>query len=76
MNSAAENGYLHIVKWLHENGFNCTTSAMDNAARNGHLHIVKWLHENRTEGYSEWAMDDATRNGHLHIVEYLQSITI
>jgi hypothetical protein len=38
MNSAAENGHLEVVQWLHENrSEGCTEDAMDFAARNGHF---------------------------------------
>jgi hypothetical protein len=51
MDWAAENGHLHIIKWLHDNRIEgCTTLAMNWAASNGHLHVVQWLHENRTKG--------------------------
>lgn len=71
MNSAAENGHLEIVVWLHTNGCSCTTQAMNMAAAVGHLEMVKWLHENRSEGCTSSAMDEAAANGHLDVVEWL-----
>jgi len=72
MDSAAANGHLDVVEFLHENRREgCTTSAMDKAAQNGHLEVVKFLHENRTEGCSAYAMNQAAKNGHLDMVEWL-----
>src|ERR1700728_1967899 len=69
---AAKNGYLGVIKWLHNNKkHGCGPYVMDYAAKNGHLHIIKWLHENRTEGCTRCAMDEAAWFGHLKIVKYL-----
>ena len=60
---AASNGYLDVVKWLHENRTEgCTTHAMDLAADNGQLDVIKWLHENCTEGCTtnEWLHQNRT----------------
>jgi len=68
----ARNGYLEIVKWLHENNKpGCTTDVMDLAAMHGHLEVVKWLHENRNEGCTTWAIDLAASMGNLKVVEWL-----
>lgn len=46
--SAAANGYLSVVKWLHHHRREgCTVSAMNWAAEEGHLAVVEWLHHNR-----------------------------
>lgn len=46
--SAAANGYLSVVEWLHHNRREgCTVSAMNWAAEKGHLSVVKWLHQHR-----------------------------
>ncbi|KAF1772716.1 Ankyrin repeat-containing domain [Phytophthora cactorum] len=46
MDSAASNGHLEMVKWLHEHrDEGCTMDAMNRAAWNGHLDVVKWLHD-------------------------------
>jgi len=56
-NWAAKNGHLEVVKWLHENRKEgSTTKAMDFAAEYGHLEILKFLHENRKEGCTERAI--------------------
>jgi Ankyrin repeats (3 copies) len=70
--SAALNGFLEIVKWLHSNRTEgCTKNSMDFAAMNGHLEIVKFLHLNRTEGCTTYAMNWATQSGHLDVVQWL-----
>ncbi|POM73528.1 Hypothetical protein PHPALM_9616 [Phytophthora palmivora] len=52
MDSAAENGHLVVVKWLHENrNEDCTTSTLNYAARNGRLQVVLWLQHHRTEDF-------------------------
>jgi hypothetical protein len=72
INKAAQNGYLEIVQWLHENrDEGCTTDAMNMVVQNGHLHVVEWLHENRDEGCTTDAMNIVVQNGHLHVVEWL-----
>ncbi|EGG22320.1 hypothetical protein DFA_04438 [Cavenderia fasciculata] len=71
---ASSNGFIDIVKYLHENGAeggDYIIKAMDEAARHGHLEIVKFLHFNRTEGCSTKALDGAAKNGHLEIVQFL-----
>ncbi|EGG22179.1 hypothetical protein DFA_04297 [Cavenderia fasciculata] len=72
MDTAAENGHIEIVKFLHEHSSEgATTWAMDTAAGNGYIEIVKFLHEHRTEGCTSDAMDRAARNGHIEIVKFL-----
>ncbi|CAN0277170.1 unnamed protein product, partial [Discosporangium mesarthrocarpum] len=45
MDSAAGNGHLEVVKWLHQNrSEGCSWQAMDEAATNGHLDVVSFLH--------------------------------
>ena len=43
MDIAAGNGYLKMVKWFHNNGYQCTFEAMNWSARYGHFEVVKWL---------------------------------
>jgi len=48
MDSAASNGHLEVIKWLHTNRTEgCTYKAMDWASLKGHLEVVKWLRDNR-----------------------------
>ena len=70
--NAAECGHLDVVKWLHFNrSEGSTTYAIDKAAANGHLDVVKWLHFNRSEGCTTDAIDNAAAFGHLEIVKWL-----
>ena len=47
MDLAAREGYLDVVKFLHENrNEGCTIEAMDYTAKNRHLDIVEYLQEN------------------------------
>ena len=47
MNSAANDGHLEVIKWLHTNrAEGCTVYAMDYAIKNGHLYITNWLNSN------------------------------
>ena len=72
MNQAAANGYLEVVRFLHEHRREgCTTLAMDDAATNGHLEVVQFLHENRTEGCTQQALNWAIGHGHLNVVRFL-----
>lgn len=74
MDSAASNGHLEIVQWLHTNrSEGCTAAAMDGAAKNGHFDVVKWLHAMRSEGCTVAAMNRAAANGHLQIVRWLHN---
>ena len=44
MNWASNNGFLDVVKYLHETvGAKCTTDAIDSASEHGHLEVVKYL---------------------------------
>ena len=44
MNWASGDGYLEVVKYVHETGKDCTNTAMAGVSANGHLEIVKYLH--------------------------------
>lgn len=71
MDNAAGYDHLDMIKWLHENDFVFSGTAIDTAAQNGRLVIVQWLHENRVDGCSTWAMDSAATFGHLDVVLFL-----
>uniref|UniRef100_K3X776 Uncharacterized protein n=1 Tax=Globisporangium ultimum (strain ATCC 200006 / CBS 805.95 / DAOM BR144) TaxID=431595 RepID=K3X776_GLOUD len=50
-----------IAAWLHDDGYEFTSRAMDEAAKNGNLDVL-WLHDShRSEGCTTQAMDDAAR---------------
>src|SRR5262245_8809748 len=45
MDSAASNGHLEVVKWLHSNrDEGCSRKAVEGAASGGHLEVLEWLH--------------------------------
>ncbi|KAF0685212.1 Aste57867_22855 [Aphanomyces stellatus] len=72
MDSAAANGHLEIVEFLHSHRTEgCTTDAMESAAANGHLEIVEFLHTHRTEGCTASAITKAAAAGHVAVVTYL-----
>ncbi|EFA75360.1 hypothetical protein PPL_11437 [Heterostelium album PN500] len=75
MNSAATEGNLTALKWLHQNksGYRTSTLAMNGAAANGHFDCVIWLHSNRSEGCTLKSMNKAAGNGHSEIVKWLHS---
>ncbi|KAF0718532.1 Aste57867_1634 [Aphanomyces stellatus] len=51
MDTAAANGDLAMVAFLHANSpAGCSTAALDRAAHGGHLEVVKFLHAHRPEG--------------------------
>jgi len=56
MDSAARNGHLEVVKFLHENRTEgCSFAAMDLAAENGHMEVVEYLKEKQpwiTNGFT------------------------
>lgn len=72
MDTAAQNGHLEVVKFLHEvRREACTAFAMDSAACNGFLDVVTFLHENRREGCTKNALNGAAQFGHLSVVQFL-----
>ena len=46
MNNSANNGYLNLMKYLHEFGCSWDEETCWCAALNGHLYCLKYLHEN------------------------------
>lgn len=72
MNTAAQNGHLEVVQFLHEvRREACTAFAMDRAACNGFLDVVTFLHENRSEGCTKDALNGAAQFGHHEVVTFL-----
>ncbi|EGG18702.1 hypothetical protein DFA_04198 [Cavenderia fasciculata] len=69
LDEAAKSGKLDIIKFLHENRTErSSTNAMDLAEN---IEVTKFLHFNRTEGCTTDAMDNAARRGDLETVEFL-----
>ena len=63
-------GYLELLKYAHENGWEWDTGhTCWNAAENGHLECLKYCHENGCEWCEETCMS-AAHNGHLECLKY------
>ncbi|KAF0692331.1 Aste57867_16588 [Aphanomyces stellatus] len=79
MDTAAGQGHLEVVQFLHENRTEgCTTLAMDNAARRGQLHVLRYLHTHRSEGTSSNVMKSVMNNANLgknvDVVKWLHEV--
>eukprot|EP01132_Coremiostelium_polycephalum_P005696 gene5696-7087_t len=72
--SASRNGFIKIVKFLHQNttlaSSITTTTAFDRACKNGYLDVVMYLDRNGYM-YSKKAFKWASRRGHFSIIKYL-----
>ncbi len=71
MNDAVEYNSVNLVKWLHNNGYNCTEYAMDIAASEGNIELLEFLHNNRTEGCSTDAFIYAVEENQIEVIEWL-----
>jgi hypothetical protein len=70
--SAAENGLLEVLKYLHEEvkaSWDWDTATC--AAGNGQLHILEYLVERKFDQFCEDACRWAAENGHLDCLKYL-----
>jgi len=70
--SAASEGHLECLKYLHEEAkapWGSGTASW--AAKNGHLHILEYLVERKYDKYSEWTCVVAAENGQLNCLKYL-----
>ena len=63
-------GYLDVVKYLDEEGKQCTEEAIDLASENGHIDVVKYLVEKGKQCTTK-AIDWASMNGYIDVVKYL-----
>lgn len=78
---ACEEGYLHILKYLHENKYPWDEEFFTKAAKNGHLHILIYLQENNYInnkylrnskcGWDEFCYKEIGKNSHLEIIYYI-----
>jgi len=69
--SAAENGHLDVLIYLHDNGCKAdTVSCYTSATRGGHLEILRWLDKNGCPK-DESVFAHAAEQGRLEIVRYL-----
>ena len=73
---AAQEGHMHILKWLHSQG--CPIegeSVCEAAALRGHLEIIQWV---RTElSWSSWGIDtcaNAAKGGHLRTLQWVRAV--
>ena len=71
MNDAVEYNSVNLVKWLHNNGYNCTEYAMDIAASEGNIELLDFLHNNRSEGCSTDAFIYAVEENQIEAIEWL-----
>ena len=70
--SAALNGHLECLKYLHEEAkapWDYWTAKC--AAGNGHIHILEYLVERKYDKYSTYVCCEAARYGHLDCLKYL-----
>ncbi|POM66369.1 Hypothetical protein PHPALM_17773, partial [Phytophthora palmivora] len=74
--SAAFNGHLSILEWLHDGPakIELSTSVLNEAARGGKVEVVKWLHEHQCHSTSA-AMEAAAENGYLEVMQWLYANT-
>lgn len=77
--SAAEHGFLHILKWLYDSRSMSTSlnhmwasrKAVTLAVKSGHLGCLEFLARRLPKKFLRGAVDSAAENGHLHILQWL-----
>jgi len=69
---ACFDGFLHIVRFLHDIKLPYDSDAMMEAARHGHMPIVQFLHSVNAP-ITAAAMNMACGNGQLEVVKYLHT---
>jgi hypothetical protein len=72
MKVAADKGYLHICKYLHEQGCARGTTVCYYAASGKHLHTLRWLRENECPWDFESLRRLAARDRSIEIMMYLK----
>jgi hypothetical protein len=70
MDWAASGGHLKVLKWLHLNGYGCTSKAISWAAGGGYMKTVKWLNNIGAECTVD-AMDSAIINNQYEVLDWL-----
>ena len=70
--SAAAEGRLEKLKWLHAEGHTFNVDTCSAAAAGGHIDVVKWL---RAEGcpWDASTCRHAAQGGHLDVLQWLRS---
>ncbi|CEG44777.1 Myosin light chain kinase-related [Plasmopara halstedii] len=76
LESAALNGHLDVVKWLHDTHYYeiRTFKTLENAIIGGHLNIVQYVMQTVVVAYTSWtqaALTAAVTFGQRHILEWL-----
>lgn len=79
--SAAEHGFLHILKWLYDSRSMATSlnhtwappKAVTLAAKSGHLGCLEFLARRLPKKFLRGAVGSAAENGHLHILQWLNA---
>jgi hypothetical protein len=68
----ARKGHYECLAYLHQNGFELTSSCLSEAARNGHLDCLKYAHENgiKLDTYRR-VLGDAILSGNKECIDYL-----
>ena len=69
INTAADNGYLHIVKYCMKQKCPINESACAFAAENGHLDVLTYLHENGAP-WDSLTCRFAAKNNHMECLNY------
>lgn len=66
---AAQNGHLHILEWLLEEGYPWDERTCQCAAFNGHLEVLKWLQEKGCP-WDHHTCEHAAYKGHLEVLKW------
>jgi len=77
--NAAENGHLHVLRWMKENNYTIGSNICHYAAKGGHLNVIEWATEHCFDGggigdYQTQAA--AAKYGHLHILKWIHNRAI
>jgi F-box domain len=75
LRAAAKGGYLDVLQYLDDHGFNlnCSDSILcTDAASNGHVEILQWLRQKGCQLNHDVAIN-ASRDGHLHVLKWVFS---
>lgn len=75
-NSAAADGHLQVVRWLHNTraeGRTVAATGVTAKKRGGHFAVLKWLQQHRREGCTPSVTDNAAGIGSLDIIQWLET---
>lgn len=68
--TAASNGHLHIIQWLHRHKLEIINATSYGAAQGGHLNILKWLREKLYPQKMNIIINRAALCGYLDIIQW------